>query len=124
MSSHLYLHAVTLVTRGAQTGRDRYNQPIYGPPRRIELKAWLEPIDGGENVAAAEQYVRGYWVTLPERAAVAGQLEDVLSLVTGADQIELPGLPGLFEVVGDVGWQQGGLVVEGYVYFKAEKVTG
>ena len=109
----LFSASVVLRKRGAKTGEDEYGRPIYGPHTETVSRAWFEPGTHVEDVRAREQYISGYTVYLPLTADLAG-----------ADEVELAGVPGVFQVVGEVGIQPSGFVVEGYQVAHVERVTG
>ena len=109
----LFTTSVTLVARGLQIGRDEHGRPVYGPPTRTQHPAWFEPASQDEDIQQGEQYQSTYRLFVPLDVDV-----------TGADAVELPGLAGEFELIGDPGLQPGGFVVEGYQIATVRKVRG
>lgn len=109
----LFSETVVLVKRGEKIGTDRYGRPEYGPSTRTTSPAWFEPGTATEDIAAREQYVSGYKLYLPVDADL-----------TGSDAVELPGVHGEFQVDGEVGYQPGGFVVEGYQVAALQRVEG
>lgn len=96
-----------------RTGTDRYGAPTYGHPGPgVPVAAWWEPRQSSEDTtAAAEQYSDGYWLYLP------------LDVTTDpTDEWELAG--ERLHQVGRAGRQPGGVIVEGYLKFAVERVTG
>lgn len=110
----LFTEDAVLIRRGAVLEVDRYGRPsVREPDARTPSPAWWEPTSSSEVVAAAEQYIRSYTVYLPLSAQVSG-----------ADAIELVGMDGEFELIGEPMRQPGGFVVEGYFRLLVERVTG
>ena len=108
---NLFTGTAVLRSRGVVTGVDGYGNDLYGPGSDEPWPAWWEPRTSGEDTAAREQYVSGYWLYLPLGAPL-----------TAADVVVLAGVE--YEVVGDPGAQPGGFVVEGYQLAALERVTG
>lgn len=109
----MYTQKSILVTRGPETGRDRYNKPIYGPDVRKEAPCWYTHRSATEDTTAGEQYVTGYLIQWPP---------EYLGLVRGSDTVELD--IGVFEVIGQPVFQPSGFLVEGYVQANLEEVSG
>ena len=112
-SPNLYRLKVVLRTVGESTAEDRYGNPVPGPNKDAEAPAWYEPVQSGENVSAAEQQIHGYWVFMP--TPWKGQLK-------ASDFVVIDGVE--HHVIGEVGHQPPGLVIDGYLKFKAEVVDG
>lgn len=110
----LFTETVTLIKRGEKIGEDKYGRPEYGPPTRVDSPAWFERAGANEeDTRGREQYVTGYTLYLP----VAADLR-------GSDAVALPGVPGEFQVDGEVGYQPAGFVVEGYQVAALQRVEG
>lgn len=108
----LMTETVTLRFAGAPTGAyDDYGNQITGPPTDEVWQAWYEPRSSGEDTAAKDQQVYGYWVYLPLTAPLAG-----------ADAVVIEGVE--YHVVGEPGRQPGGFVVPGFIKAAVERVTG
>lgn len=103
---------VVLRFKGAPTGAyDDYGNAVVGPPRDESWAAWYEPRSSGEDTAAKDQQVYGYWVNLPLDAPL-----------TAADAVVIGGVE--YQVVGEPGRQPGGFIVPGFIKAAVEKVTG
>lgn len=113
MTANLYTEASVLEARGTETGRDRYNQPVYGPPTRTTAPCWYTHKSGTEDTATGELYVTGYLIQWPP---------EFYGAVQGSDTVVLD--IGTFQVVGEPLFQPGGLVVEGYVQATLERTSG
>lgn len=100
---------------------DDYGNPIYGPGATELVYGWYEPRSSGEDVAAKDQQIYGYWVSLPLDAPLTGADAVILfgSVVDGA-------LVGgeEYQVVGEPGRQPGGFIVPGFIKAAVERVTG
>ena len=82
MISALFSQTCTIRRRGAQTGVDRYNQPIYGPPVETSAACWWEPLTTSEDILAAEQYTLMITLYLPLEAEAD---------IDGADAVQVRG---------------------------------
>jgi hypothetical protein len=108
----LMTETVLLRFRGAPTGDfDDYGNAVVGPGHDELWPAWYEPRSSGEDVAAKDQQVYGYWVYLPLAAPLSG-----------ADVVVVDGVE--FQVVGEPGRQPGGFIVPGFIKAAVERVTG
>lgn len=101
---------------------DDYGNQKTGPATVAVHYGWYEPRSSGEDTAAREQQVYGYWVHLPLDAPLSGVDAVVLfgtvdaagQLVGGDD----------YQVVGEPGRQPGGFLVPGFIKAAVERVTG
>ena len=106
-------HRITLHLRPEKTGEDAFGEPVYGEPQDVpHVPAWWEMAGSEEDVAAAEQVLRRYWV----------YTEDVR--VTYADQITLHGVVDLRCDLAPPQHQPGGFIVDGYTRVLATAVSG
>lgn len=124
---NLMTEPVGLRRRGQPTGDyDDYGNPIYAAPTTTVVHGWIEPRTSGENTAAREQMVYGYWVNLPLDTALAGVDAVVLfGTLTGTDPPQLvEGTGEEYSVVGEPGRQPGGFLVPGFIKAAVERVTG
>lgn len=113
MTSPLFSQWCAIERRGVETGRDRYNQPIYGPAEVAEVPCWWEPVSTTEDIAAAEQYTLMINLYLPPQYR---------PVIEGCDAVTVHGRT--YQVVGRPQVQPGGFVVDGYVKVLLEEVTG
>lgn len=109
----MFSQECVIVSRGDQTGVDRYNKPIYGPSKRVPTPCWYETMDASEDIAAAEQYTTTIPLFLPL---------DYEQQVRGCDWIEVRGRT--FNIIGKPQIQPSGFVVDGYVKVTAREVEG
>ncbi|MGY4543262.1 hypothetical protein ACVWY0_003195 [Arthrobacter sp. UYNi723] len=101
---------------------DEYGNQKTGPATVAVHYGWYEPRSSGEDTAAREQQVYGYWVSLPLDAPLSGADAVVLfgtvdaagQLVGGED----------YQVVGQPGRQPAGFLVPGFIKAAVERVTG
>lgn len=100
---------------------DDYGNPVHGPGSTEVVYGWYEPRSSGEETAAKDQQVYGYWVNLPLEAPLSGADAVVLfgSVVDG----QLVGGEE-YQVVGEPGRQPGGFIVPGFIKAAVERVTG
>ena len=110
----MYTQASTIVGRGPETGRDRYNTPIYGAPVSTPAPCWYTHQASSEDNATGAQFVELYLIQWPPR---------FYELVRGCDTVEVSPI-GTFNVHGEPLYQPGGFAVEGYVRATLERVTG
>jgi hypothetical protein len=101
---------------------DDYGNQVYGPANVSVVYGWYEPRTSGENTAAADQQISGYWVHLPLDAPLAGADAVVLFGAVGDDGQLVGGDD--YQVVGQPGRQPGGFLVKGFIKAAVEKVTG
>lgn len=120
----LMTEPVGLARRGEPTGEyDDFGNPIYGPGITTEVVyGWVEPRTSGEDTAAKDQQVYGYWVNLPLETDLEGADTVVLFGTVDAGG-ELVG-GDEYHVVGEPGRQPGGFLIPGFVKAAVEKVTG
>lgn len=111
--STLFTETCAIERRGEQTGVDRYNQPVYGPPVGKAAPCWWEPLTTSEDILAAEQYTLMITIYLPLEYEAA---------VAGCDAIRVRGRT--YEVQGRPQVQPSGFVVDGYVKALLKDVTG
>lgn len=110
----LFSTSAVLVRRGEPIGKDRYGRPIYGDsPLRTPTVAWFEPSSASEDSTVREQFTRAYTLYVPLDVEVSG-----------VDVVELAGLPGEYQIVGEPLMQPSGFVVDGYWRMVVERVTG
>lgn len=109
----LFTTTVTVVRRGERIGRDEHQRPVYAPGERSVAPAWFEQSTQDEDLESGEQYSSSYRVFLPLSVSL-----------TGADAVELPGLDGEFQLIGQPSMQPGGFIVEGYQVLTVRKDTG
>lgn len=103
---------VILRFAGSPTGEyDDYGNETTGPPRDESWPAWYEPRSSGEDTAARDQQIYGYWVNLPLNAPLSS-----------ADAVVIEGVE--YQVVGEPGRQPGGFIVPGFIKAAVERVTG
>lgn len=100
---------------------DDYGNPIYGPGATEVVYGWYEPRSSGEDTAAKDQQVYGYWVNLPLNAPLSGA--DAVILFGAVKDGELVGGEE-YQVVGEPGRQPGGFIVPGFIKAAVERVTG
>lgn len=121
---NLMTEPVGLRLRGAPVpGQyDDFGNPVYGPGTTEVAYGWVEPRSSGEDTAAREQQVYGYWVFLPLGTDLSGADAVVLfgtvdagGQLVGGDE---------YQVVGEPGRQPAGLLVPGFVKAAVERVTG
>ena len=110
----MYTEASTIVQRGPETGRDRYNKPVYGAPVRTPAPCWYAHQGSTEDNTTGAQFAETYLVQWPQSFYEA---------VRGCDTVEIPPI-GTFAVVGEPLYQPSGFVVAGYVRATLERVTG
>ena len=110
----MYTEKSVIVARGPETGRDRYNQPVYGAPVRIEAPCWYTHQASTEDNATGPVYAESYLIQWPARYHDA---------VRGADTVEVPPI-GTFTVAGEPLYQPAGFVVAGYVRATLERGSG
>lgn len=110
--SLLFTEQVTLILRGEATGDyDERGRPIYGPDEEKPWPAWYEPRSSEEALDARDQVTWGYWVYLEGNPPV-----------DRFDRVKIGGIT--YEVDGEPGRQPGGFLIESYVQFACEIVTG
>ena len=114
MTRNLYTVPSVIVKRGTVAGRDRYNNPVYGPDERIEAPCWHTHQASSEDNTTGVQYVETYMVQWPP---------EFYADVAGSDEVELPVI-GTLHVVGEPLYQPSGLSVEGYCRANLERVKG
>lgn len=108
---NLFTETAILRVRGQVTSTDRYGREVREPDVDTPWPAWWEPRGHAENVAAAEQYVSGYWLYLPLDAPAF----DVIVGPDGGHE---------FQAVGKPGRQPAGFIVEGFQTMAIEDVEG
>lgn len=119
----LMTEPVGLRLRGAATGEfDDYGNPVYGPGAVSLHYGWYEPRSSGEDTAAREQQIYGYWVNLPLDAPLSGADAVVLFGAVDAEGQLVGGDD--YQVVGEPGRQPGGRLVPGFIKAAVERVTG
>jgi hypothetical protein len=101
---------------------DDYGDPVRGPATVSVVYGWYEPRTSGEDTAAKDQQVFGYWVNLPLDAPLAGADAVVLFGMVGDDGQLVGGED--YQVVGQPGRQPGGFLVKGFIKAAVERVTG
>jgi len=108
MTEHITLHL-----RSQQTGEDEMGEPIYSDPVDVPgVDAWWEPAGSEEDVAAAEQVLRRYWV----------YTED--TRITAADAVTLHGPTDVRCELAPPQWQPGGFLVPGFIRVLVTAVSG
>lgn len=121
---NLMTEPVGLRLRGEATpdAFDDYGNQVYGPGTTAVVSGWYEPRGSGEDTAAKDQQIDGYWVYLPLDAPLTGADAVVLfgtvqedGTLAGGDE---------YQVVGEPGRQPGGLVVPGFIKAALERVRG
>lgn len=101
---------------------DDYGNQVYGPATTDVVYGWYEPRSSGEETAAQDQQVYGYWVNLPLDAPLTSADAVVLfGTVDSAGKL-VGGDP--YEAVGEPGRQPGGFLVPGFIKAAVERVTG
>ena len=110
----MYTQSSVIVGRGPETGRDRYNKPVYGAPTRVEAPCWYTHQASSEDNTTGEQRVETYLIQWPPRFWEA---------VRGSDTVEVPPI-GTFRVQGEPLYQPNGFAVQGYVRATLERATG
>jgi hypothetical protein len=101
---------------------DDYGNQVYGPATTEVVYGWYEPRTSGEDTAAREQQIYGYWVNLPLDAPLSaadavvlfGTVDEDGDLIGGED----------YQVVGEPGRQPGGFIVPGFIKAAVERVNG
>jgi hypothetical protein len=111
--SGLFSETVTLCGRGDVVGHTSTNDPIYGPPRRVEAPGWVEAGFGEESIDARDQVSRLFTLWLDGN--LVGELE-------AYDDVEYRGES--FHIAGDVAFQPGGAVVPGWTNARLKKIKG
>jgi hypothetical protein len=121
---NLMTEPVGLRLRGAPLAGqfDDYGNQLYGPDTVVVHYGWYEPRASGEDTAAKDQQVYGYWVNLSLDAPLSGADAVVLFGTVGADGQLVGGED--YKVVGEPGRQPGGFIVPGFIKAAVERVTG
>jgi hypothetical protein len=101
---------------------DDYGNQVYGPGSVAVHYGWYEPRSSGEDTAAKDQQISGYWVNLPLDAPLEGA-DAVVLFGTVAPDGQLVGGDD-YQVVGQPGRQPGGFIVPGFIKAAVERVTG
>ena len=121
---NLMTEPVGLKVRGGPTGEyDDYGNETRGEATVQVVYGWYEPRTPGEDTAAKDQQVHGYWVSLPLDAPLSGADAVVLFGVVDGTTGALVGGED-YQVVGEPGRQPGGLLVRGFIKAAVERVTG
>ena len=118
----LMTEPVGLRRRGEATGEyDDFGNPVYGPGGTDLVYGWVEPRGSGEDTAAKDQQIFGYWVSLP-----LGTDLDAADAVVLFGTVDGGALVGgdEYQVVGEPGRQPGGFLVPGFIKAAVERVTG
>ena len=101
---------------------DDYGNPVRGEDSTNVVYGWYEPKSSGEETAAKDQQIYGYWLYLPLDAPLSGADAVVLfGSMDGSGQ--LTGGED-YQVVGEPGRQPGGVLVPGFIKAAVERVTG
>lgn len=100
---------------------DDYGNPVHAPGSIELVYGWYEPRGSGEDTAAKDQQIYGYWVSLPLDAPLTGA-DAVILFGTEADGVLVGGEE--YQVVGEPGRQPGGFIVPGFIKAAVERVTG
>lgn len=120
----LMTEPVGLRLRGAELPDeyDDYGNAKYGPGRTVVVKGWYEPRGSGEDTAAKDQQIDGYWVSLPLDAPLTSADAVVLFGTVQEDGTLLGG--DEYQVVGEPGRQPGGFIVPGFIKAALERIRG
>lgn len=101
---------------------DDYGNAKYSPGTTPVHFGWYEPRGSGEDAAAKDQQIDGYWIYLGLDAPLTSA-DAVVLFGTAQEDGTLAG-GDEYQVVGEPGRQPGGLLVPGFIKAAVERIRG